>query len=175
MRRRRVRYDPCLPRLAVTPKSQTGIGGRCCSMIWSRITGQSRHGKAIIRTDAGYRRALEFFGGRRADLPSRAAAHKSWRPRCTLSIKTSPAHPATAQPRAAYWWIRYWDADGREHSEKVGPKALARKRYMRHKTETRPRSFPPMRAMIKPRGVSPSRNRYRSSAVLTVRRAAAPV
>jgi hypothetical protein len=32
------------------------------------------------------------------------------------------------------WWIRYW-ADGREHSEKVGPKALARKRYMQRKTE----------------------------------------
>src|SRR5713101_6080581 len=33
------------------------------------------------------------------------------------------------------WWVRYWDGDGREHSEKVGPKGLARKRYMQRKTE----------------------------------------
>src|ERR1700730_6500011 len=33
------------------------------------------------------------------------------------------------------WWIRYCDANGREHSEKIGPKALARKRYMQRKTE----------------------------------------
>ncbi len=33
------------------------------------------------------------------------------------------------------WWIRYFDGDGREHREKAGPKALARKRYMQRKTE----------------------------------------
>jgi hypothetical protein len=33
------------------------------------------------------------------------------------------------------WWINYWDGDGREHSEKVGPKRLARKRYMQRKTQ----------------------------------------
>ena len=33
------------------------------------------------------------------------------------------------------WWIHYHDADGRKHREKVGPKALARKRYMQRKTE----------------------------------------
>jgi hypothetical protein len=33
------------------------------------------------------------------------------------------------------WWINYWDGDGREHSEMVGPKGLARKRYMQRKTE----------------------------------------
>jgi integrase len=33
------------------------------------------------------------------------------------------------------WWIRYFDGDGRERREKVGPKALARKRYMQRKTE----------------------------------------
>jgi integrase len=41
------------------------------------------------------------------------------------------------------WWIRYWDADGREHSEKVGPKRLAHDRYMQRKTEIREgRYFP---------------------------------
>lgn len=33
------------------------------------------------------------------------------------------------------WWIHYHDGDGRKHREKVGPKALARKRYMQRKTE----------------------------------------
>jgi hypothetical protein len=33
------------------------------------------------------------------------------------------------------WWIHYHDANGRKHREKVGPKALARKRYMQRKTE----------------------------------------
>jgi integrase len=41
------------------------------------------------------------------------------------------------------WWVRYWDADGRERSEKVGPKGLARDRYMQRKTEIREgRYFP---------------------------------
>jgi integrase len=39
-------------------------------------------------------------------------------------------------PKASgIWWIRYYDASGREHAEKIGPKALARKRYMQRKTE----------------------------------------
>ena len=33
------------------------------------------------------------------------------------------------------WWVRYFDEVGRERREKVGPKALARKRYMQRKTE----------------------------------------
>jgi integrase len=33
------------------------------------------------------------------------------------------------------WWIHYHDAEGRKHREKVGPKGLARKRYMQRKTE----------------------------------------
>jgi integrase len=37
--------------------------------------------------------------------------------------------------RSGVWWIRYFDGDGRERREKVGPKALARKRYMQRKTE----------------------------------------
>ncbi len=41
------------------------------------------------------------------------------------------------------WWIHYHDVDGRKHREKVGPKALARKRYMQRKTEiTEGRYFP---------------------------------
>lgn len=44
------------------------------------------------------------------------------------------------------WWIHYHDADGRRHREKVGPKALARKRYMQRKTETAEgRYFPNVR------------------------------
>lgn len=33
------------------------------------------------------------------------------------------------------WWIRYAGGEGKEHSEKVGPKGLAKKRYMQRKTE----------------------------------------
>src|SRR5262245_33967661 len=33
------------------------------------------------------------------------------------------------------WWVRYFDGDGKERRERVGPKALARKRYMQRKTE----------------------------------------
>jgi integrase len=33
------------------------------------------------------------------------------------------------------WWLHYHDANGRKRREKVGPKGLARKRYMQRKTE----------------------------------------
>src|SRR5271154_2587054 len=33
------------------------------------------------------------------------------------------------------WWIRYHDAGGTERRERIGSKALARKRYMQCKTE----------------------------------------
>jgi integrase len=33
------------------------------------------------------------------------------------------------------WWIRYADGNGRERTEKIGPKGLARKRYMQRKVE----------------------------------------
>lgn len=41
------------------------------------------------------------------------------------------------------WWIRYSDALGQEHREKVGPKGLARKRYEQRKTEVRQNKFEP--------------------------------
>jgi integrase len=44
------------------------------------------------------------------------------------------------------WWIHYHDGDGRKHREKVGPKGLARARYMQRKTEIREgRYFPDTR------------------------------
>jgi integrase len=43
------------------------------------------------------------------------------------------------------WWIHYHDGDGRKHREKVGPKALARKRYMQRKTEIAEGRFFPAR------------------------------
>ena len=47
------------------------------------------------------------------------------------------------------WWIHYHDADGRKHREKVGPKALARKRYMQRKTEiVEGRFFPGARRRV---------------------------
>jgi hypothetical protein len=33
------------------------------------------------------------------------------------------------------WWIRYADGTGREHRERIGPKALARAVYEKRKTE----------------------------------------
>jgi hypothetical protein len=42
------------------------------------------------------------------------------------------------------WWICYFDAFGRRHRERVGPKGLARKLYEKRKTEIREgRYFPP--------------------------------
>ena len=41
------------------------------------------------------------------------------------------------------WWIRYHDESGREHREKVGPKALARRVYQKRKTEVAERRFFP--------------------------------
>lgn len=43
------------------------------------------------------------------------------------------------------WWIRYVDAVGQEHREKVGPKSEARKRYMQRKDEVRSHKFDPER------------------------------
>src|SRR5439155_26690157 len=45
------------------------------------------------------------------------------------------------------WWVRYADARGRIHREKVGPKSLARKVYEKRKTEIREGNFFP----VKPR------------------------
>lgn len=41
------------------------------------------------------------------------------------------------------WWIRYHDAQGREHREKVGPKSLARQAYQKRKTQVREGQFFP--------------------------------
>src|SRR2546427_198690 len=41
------------------------------------------------------------------------------------------------------WWVRYHDEHGREHREKVGPKALALKVYQKRKTEIAERRFFP--------------------------------
>src|SRR5581483_1767955 len=43
------------------------------------------------------------------------------------------------------WWIRYADEHGREHREKVGPKALATKVYQKRKNEVQERRFFPER------------------------------
>ena len=41
------------------------------------------------------------------------------------------------------WWIRYFDAQGREHREKIGPKSLARQAYNKRKTQIREGQFFP--------------------------------
>jgi len=41
------------------------------------------------------------------------------------------------------WWVRYHDESGREHREKIGPKALAKKVYAKRKTEVTERRFFP--------------------------------
>src|SRR5262245_3282740 len=43
------------------------------------------------------------------------------------------------------WWVRYHDEHGREHREKVGPKALALDVYRMRKTEIAQRRFFPER------------------------------
>jgi hypothetical protein len=47
------------------------------------------------------------------------------------------------EPCSGVWWIRYTDADGKLHREKVGPKGLARKVYEKRKTEVREQRFFP--------------------------------
>lgn len=47
------------------------------------------------------------------------------------------------------WWVCYFDAIGRRHREKIGPKGLARKIYEKRKTEIREaRYFPPDRHRV---------------------------
>lgn len=41
------------------------------------------------------------------------------------------------------WWIRYFDAQRREHREKIGPKSLARQAYNKRKTQIREGKFFP--------------------------------
>lgn len=41
------------------------------------------------------------------------------------------------------WWVRYFDEEGKEHREKVGPKELARSIYQQRKTEVRQQKFDP--------------------------------
>lgn len=50
------------------------------------------------------------------------------------------------RPKASgVWWVRYHDENGREHREKVGPKALALKVYQKRKNEIAERRFFPER------------------------------
>ena len=48
------------------------------------------------------------------------------------------------------FWARYYDADGREHRELVGPKGLAKKVYEKRKTEIRMGMFFPPKSKRKP-------------------------
>ena len=41
------------------------------------------------------------------------------------------------------WWIRYYDAEGKEHREKIGSKSLARQAYAKRKTQIREGKFFP--------------------------------
>ena len=41
------------------------------------------------------------------------------------------------------WWIRYHDAEGKEHREKIGSKSLARQAYAKRKTQVREGQFFP--------------------------------
>lgn len=50
------------------------------------------------------------------------------------------------RPKASgVWWVRYHDENGREHREKVGPKALALKVYTKRKNQIAERRFFPER------------------------------
>ncbi len=60
--------------------------------------------------------------------------------------KAKPAHPRGIFERRAgsgVWWVRYHDEDGREHREKVGPKALALKVYQKRKNQIAERRYFP--------------------------------
>ena len=59
---------------------------------------------------------------------------------------TRKGHPRGVFERpAGVWWVRYHDAHGREHREKVGPKGLAKQVYQKRKTEIAERRFFPER------------------------------
>ena len=46
-------------------------------------------------------------------------------------------------PGSGIWWIRYYDAQGKDHREKVGPKGLAKQVYAKRKTQIREGQFFP--------------------------------
>jgi len=63
---------------------------------------------------------------------------KTRKPRASRGIFERPAG-------SGVWWVRYHDEHGREHREKVGPKALAQQVYRKRKTEIAERRFFPER------------------------------
>ena len=64
-------------------------------------------------------------------------------------------------PDSGVWWVRYTDAHGKLHREKVGPRGLAKQVYQKRKTEIRegrffpqqPRQRPAHRPLARLRGV----------------------
>jgi len=72
----------------------------------------------------------------RAHPPVAGAARRKSRARRMRGVFERPAG-------SGIWWVSYFDAHGRRHREKVGPKGLAKKVYAKRKTEiTEARFFP---------------------------------
>lgn len=55
--------------------------------------------------------------------------------------------PKGVFPRDGCWWVRYKDADGREHREKVGPKKLAEEVYAKRRSQVAEGKFFPEREL----------------------------
>jgi integrase len=58
------------------------------------------------------------------------------------------------------WWVVYYDAQGRRHREKVGPKALATKVYQKRKTEIAERRFFPEQFRHRPEALASAIKTY---------------
>ena len=62
------------------------------------------------------------------------------------SARTRRSRGVFERPKGSgIWWARYYDDQGREHREKVGPKGLALEVYRKRKTEVAERRFFPER------------------------------
>jgi hypothetical protein len=70
------------------------------------------------------------------------------------------------------WWVCYFDANGRRHRERVGPKALAKKVYQKRKTEIAERRFFPEQFRRRPELLADAITKYvqrRRSTILSPR------
>jgi integrase len=68
---------------------------------------------------------------------------KNDRNRLSESVKVPQRGVFERPPGSGIWWVRYVDADGILHRERVGPKGLALRVYQKRKTEIRERKFFP--------------------------------
>jgi hypothetical protein len=89
----------------------------------------------------------------RPDTPVAVAARRKRRARRVRGIFERPTG-------SGIWWVSYFDAHGRRHREKVGPKGLAKKVYAKRKTEITEARFFPEKLRRRPEALAAAIKKY---------------